>query len=256
MKRISNRFSVFHNRCLGCRAVPLSGAAGTRRQPPRSKAVHRWSATVKTPGRNAPASPIPLEKRCAPGQERLAVARRHHILPRRSRGRMPNSHVQKLSPTPRVRSPWSGGCSRSRRGQRRRYALAFGLMLVAAGATALGAYLIGPVINGLRPGTFPPSPRSRVAAVIFMIKAMAAYGGRSARAHRQPHRRRQSAQDVRAPAAAKCRFLRRSPQLQVHRAAHRRGRSATQALNLLITSIGRDLFTLIGLVAVMAGRTR
>ena len=31
--------------------------------------------------------------------------------------------------------------------QRWRYALAFGLMLLAAGATALGAYLIGPVIN-------------------------------------------------------------------------------------------------------------
>ncbi len=63
-------------------------------------------------------------------------------------------------------------------GQWRRYALAFALMGVAAGATALGAYLIGDVINLAYvdknlPGIFW---LALATAAIFMIKALATYG--------------------------------------------------------------------------------
>src|SRR5712691_11965887 len=63
-------------------------------------------------------------------------------------------------------------------GQRRRYALAFGLMAIAGGSTGLGAYLIGHVINAAYvdknlPGIFWLAFGT---AGIFMIKAMATYG--------------------------------------------------------------------------------
>src|SRR5690349_8188649 len=62
-------------------------------------------------------------------------------------------------------------------GQWRRYALAFGLMGVAAATTALGAFLIGDVINQAYihknlPGIFW---LALATAAIFMIKALATY---------------------------------------------------------------------------------
>ena len=48
------------------------------------------------------------------------------------------------------------------------------------------------------------------------------------------------------------RLLRRPPFVRVHRAAHRRREPREPAsLNLLVTAVGRDLLSLIGLVAVM-----
>src|SRR5262245_30103649 len=63
-------------------------------------------------------------------------------------------------------------------GQWRRYVLAFGLMLIAAGSTALGAYLIGDVINQAYVHKNLPGIiiLALVTAVIFMVKAMATYG--------------------------------------------------------------------------------
>ena len=63
-------------------------------------------------------------------------------------------------------------------GQWRRYALAFGLMGIAAASTALGAYLIGDVINQAYVHKNLPGIiiLAIVTAVIFMIKAMATYG--------------------------------------------------------------------------------
>src|SRR5215475_2895290 len=63
-------------------------------------------------------------------------------------------------------------------GQRSRYALAFGLMGIAASATALGAYLIKDVINLAYvhknlPGIFW---LALATAAIFMLKALATYG--------------------------------------------------------------------------------
>ena len=60
-------------------------------------------------------------------------------------------------------------------GQWRRYALAFGLMGIAAASTALGAYLVGDVINQAYVHKNLPGIiiLALVTAVIFMIKAMA-----------------------------------------------------------------------------------
>ncbi|MFL6798305.1 MAG: ABC transporter ATP-binding protein [Xanthobacteraceae bacterium] len=139
--------------------------------------------------------------------------------------------------------------------QRWSYALAFGLMLVSAGATALGAYLIGPVINAAYVDKDLPSiTRLAIAtALIFMLKAAATYGA-SLRLSRIGNR----------IVADNQRLL--FKRLLQHDLGFFAGRhssefmarlttgaaAATQALNLLLTSIGRDLFTLIGLLAVMA----
>src|SRR6516164_4309029 len=63
-------------------------------------------------------------------------------------------------------------------GQWRRYALAFALMAIAAATTALGAYLIGDVINQAYVHKNLPGiiMLALVTAVIFMIKGMATYG--------------------------------------------------------------------------------
>src|SRR5258708_22644964 len=63
-------------------------------------------------------------------------------------------------------------------GQGRRYALAFALMGVAAGSRALGAYLVGDVINQAYVHKNLPGiiVLALVTAVIFMIKGMATYG--------------------------------------------------------------------------------
>src|SRR3979490_2197611 len=63
-------------------------------------------------------------------------------------------------------------------GQWRRYALAFGLMVVAGGSTGLGAYLIGDVINQAYVHKNLPGivVLALVTAVIFMVKAIATYG--------------------------------------------------------------------------------
>src|SRR5436190_13371575 len=63
-------------------------------------------------------------------------------------------------------------------GQWQRYALAFGLMLVAAASTALGAYLIGDVINQAYVHKNLPGiiVLAFVTAVIFTMKGLATYG--------------------------------------------------------------------------------
>src|SRR6201991_3404980 len=62
--------------------------------------------------------------------------------------------------------------------QRHRYAIAFALMGVGAGGTALGAYLIGDVINAAYVDKNLPAIVSLaiVTAIIFIIKAAATYG--------------------------------------------------------------------------------
>ena len=63
-------------------------------------------------------------------------------------------------------------------GQWRRYALAFALMGIAAASTALGAYLVGDVINQAYVHKNLPGivVLALVTAVIFMIKGIATYG--------------------------------------------------------------------------------
>lgn len=63
-------------------------------------------------------------------------------------------------------------------GQWKRYALAFSMMAVAASMTALGAYLIGDVINAayVDRNLTAIIVLALVTAIIFMIKGMATYG--------------------------------------------------------------------------------
>jgi ATP-binding cassette, subfamily B, bacterial MsbA len=140
-------------------------------------------------------------------------------------------------------------------GQWRRYALAFGLMVIAAGSTALGAYLIGDVINKAYVDKDLPGIiiLALVTAVIFMVKAMSTYGQALMLARI----------GNRIVADNQRRMLAKLLQHNVGFFADRHSSefiarlttgatAASQVLNLLVTSIGRDLASLIGLCAVMA----
>ncbi len=140
-------------------------------------------------------------------------------------------------------------------GQWRRYGLAFGLMAIAALATALGAYLIGDVINQAYVHRNLPGiiVLAFVAAVIFLIKALATYG--------QALTLSRIGNNIVANNQRKMfgRLLehnigffadRHSSEFMARLTTG--AASASHVLNLLITSIGRDLLSLIGLVAVMA----
>ena len=140
-------------------------------------------------------------------------------------------------------------------GQWRRYALAFGLMGIAAASTALGAYLVGDVINQAYVHKNLPGIviLALVTAVIFMIKGMATYGQAVVLARI----------GNRIIADNQQRMFAKLLQHNVGFFADRHSSefmarlttgaaAASNVLNLFITSIGRDLLSLIGLAAVMA----
>ncbi len=140
-------------------------------------------------------------------------------------------------------------------GQWRRYAFAFVLMGIAAVGTALSAYLIGDVINQAYVHRNLPGivVLALVTAVIFMIKAMATYG-----------------QSLTLARIGNRIVADNQRQMFAHLLQHNLGffadrhssefmarlstgaAAASQVLNLLISSIGRDLLSLIALTAVMA----
>jgi len=139
-------------------------------------------------------------------------------------------------------------------GQWRRYALAFGLMGIAAASTALGAYLIGDVINQAYVHKNLPGIiiLALVTAVIFMIKAMATYGqaltlariGNRIVADNQ----RQMFDKLLVENIG---FFSDRHSSEFIARLTTGATAANIVLSLLITSIGRDLSTLIGLFAVM-----
>jgi ATP-binding cassette subfamily B protein len=140
-------------------------------------------------------------------------------------------------------------------GQWRRYALAFGMMGIAAASTALGAYLVGDVINQAYVHKNLPGIiiLALVTAVIFMVKAMATYGQAVALARIgnniiADNQRRMFAKLLQQNVS----FFgdRHSSEFMARLTTG--AAAASQVLNLLITSIGRDLLSLIGLAAVMA----
>ena len=140
-------------------------------------------------------------------------------------------------------------------GQWRRYALAFGLMVIAAGSTALGAYLIGDVINQAYVHKNLPGIiiLALVTAVIFMIKAMATYGqalmlARIGNRIVADNQRWMFAKLLQHNVGF---FADRHSSEFIARLTTGAA-AASQVLNLLIASIGRDLASLIGLCAVMA----
>ena len=136
----------------------------------------------------------------------------------------------------------------------RRYAFAFTLMAVSAGCTALSAYLIGDVINQAYvnhnlAGIFM---LGGVTAALFAIKGLATYG-HSVMLSQIGNR---IVADNQRSVFAKLLneglgFFsdRHSTEFIARLSAG--AAAATQVINLLITSLGRDLLSLIGLVTVM-----
>lgn len=139
-------------------------------------------------------------------------------------------------------------------GQWRRYAIAFTLMGLGAGATALCAYLVGNVINAAyvdrdMPGIFW---LALLTAALFLIKSLAVYG----------HTVMMSQIGNRIIALNQRRMFdavitqnlaffseRHSSEFMARLTTG--AAAASTVINLLITSIGRDFLSLIGLVAVM-----
>jgi ATP-binding cassette, subfamily B, bacterial MsbA len=142
-------------------------------------------------------------------------------------------------------------------GQWRRYLLAFGMMGVAAGMTALGAYLIGDVINQAYvhknlPGIFW---LALATAAIFMVKALATYGSSLtlARIGNRIIAQNQSKMFARLLQHNLAFFAERHSSEFMARLTTGAA-AASQVLNLLVTAIGRDLLSLIGLATVMAAQ--
>ncbi|MBZ0148421.1 MAG: ABC transporter ATP-binding protein/permease [Pseudorhodoplanes sp.] len=135
-----------------------------------------------------------------------------------------------------------------------KYSVAFALMAIAAGCTALVAYLMGTVVNEAYVNRSFPGIVSLglLTMAIFAVKGAATYGhavmlsriGNSIIAQNQQRMfdrlMRQSLGFFAARHSSE--FLAR---------LSTGANSATQVLNLLVTAIGRDFLSLIGLIAVM-----
>jgi ABC-type multidrug transport system fused ATPase/permease subunit len=136
----------------------------------------------------------------------------------------------------------------------RRYAIAFTLMGIAAGATALSAYLIGNVINEAYINkNFPGIVfLGGVTAVLFITKGLATYG-HSVVLSRIGNRI--VADNQRAVFAKLLNegldFYSNRHSTEFITRLTTGAAAATQVINLLISSVGRDIMTLIGLLAVM-----
>src|SRR6266550_7657927 len=140
-------------------------------------------------------------------------------------------------------------------GQWRHYALAFALMGVAAASTALGAYLVGDVINQAYVHKNLPGIviLALVTAVIFMIKGMATYGqavmlARIGNGIIAENQRRMFAKLLQHNVG----FFADRHSSEFMARLNTGAAAASHVLNLLITAFGRDLLSLVALVAVMA----
>jgi ATP-binding cassette subfamily B protein len=139
-------------------------------------------------------------------------------------------------------------------GQWKRYAVAFVLMAVAAGATAASAWLVGNVINAAY--VYRNVERIVTMALLtgglFFIKAMASYGHTVllAKIGNRIVAQNQTAM-FNALITQNVSFFsdRHSSEFIARMTAG--ASAATQVINLMITAVGRDLMSLIALLAVM-----
>jgi ATP-binding cassette, subfamily B, bacterial MsbA len=139
-------------------------------------------------------------------------------------------------------------------GQWKRYAVAFVLMAVAAGATAASAWLVGNVINA----AYVYRNVNRIVGMalltggLFFIKAMASYGHTLllAKIGNRIVAQNQTAM-FNALITQNVSFFsdRHSSEFIARMTAG--ANAATQVINLMITAVGRDLLSLIALLAVM-----
>ncbi len=139
-------------------------------------------------------------------------------------------------------------------GQWKRYAVAFALMAVAAGATALSAYLIGNVINAAYVDKNLPGiiVLALVTAVLFLVKALATYG-HTVMLSRIGNRiiALNQRQMFNALINQNVAFFSERHSSEFMARLTTGAAAASQVINMLVTAIGRDLFTLLGLLAVM-----
>jgi subfamily B ATP-binding cassette protein MsbA len=136
----------------------------------------------------------------------------------------------------------------------RKYAIAFVLMAVSAGCTAFSAYLIGDVINQAYVNHNLPGIiiLGGITVVLFTLKGLATYG-HSVMLSRIGNRI--VADNQRAVFAKLLNeglsFFSDRHSTEFIARLSTGAAACTQVINLLITSLGRDLLSLIGLVTVM-----
>ncbi|MFY9686701.1 MAG: ABC transporter ATP-binding protein [Pseudolabrys sp.] len=136
----------------------------------------------------------------------------------------------------------------------RKYAIAFVLMAVAAGCTAFSAYLIGDVINQAYVNRNLPGiiVLGAITVVLFSVKGLATYG-HSVMLSRIGNRI--VADNQRAVFSKLLNeglgFFSDRHSTEFIARLSTGAAAATQVINLLITSVGRDLLSLIGLITVM-----
>lgn len=136
----------------------------------------------------------------------------------------------------------------------RKYVVAFVLMAVSAGCTAFSAYLIGDVINQAYVNRNLPGivTLGFVTAALFAVKGIATYG-HSVMLSRIGNRivaNNQRAVFSKLLSEGLNFFSDRHSTEFIARLSTGAA-AATQVINLLITSVGRDLLSLIGLITVM-----
>src|SRR5262249_35684825 len=135
-----------------------------------------------------------------------------------------------------------------------KYALAFVLMAIAAGCTALSAYLIGNVINQayVNHNLTGIITLGAATVVLFTTKGIATYGqtvmlSRIGNRIIADNQRAVFAKLVNESLA----FFSKRHSTEFIARLSAGATAATQVINLIITSLGRDLLSLIGLVTVM-----
>jgi subfamily B ATP-binding cassette protein MsbA len=139
-------------------------------------------------------------------------------------------------------------------GQWRRYALAFLLMGVAAACTAIPVYLIADLVNmaNIQHNFLGVVALGSGAAMIFALKGGATYGQSVILSRIANHIIAQNQRRLFSKLLDESLGFFSDRHSSEFAARLMTGASAaTQVLNLLITSVGRDLFSLIGLVGVM-----
>jgi len=138
--------------------------------------------------------------------------------------------------------------------QWRRYAVALALMAVSAGATALCAYLIGDVINAAYVDKNLPAivGIALLAATVFAVKGIATYGHSVMLAqigNRIVAQNQRRLFDSLINQNIGFFSDRHSSEFMARLTTG--ATAASNVINLLVTAVGRDLLTLIGLVSVM-----
>jgi ATP-binding cassette subfamily B protein len=136
----------------------------------------------------------------------------------------------------------------------KQYAVAFALMAVAAGATALGAYLIGNVINAAYVDKNLPGiiALALVTAVLFLVKALSTYG-QSVMLSRIGNRivALNQRQMFEALIRQNIAFFAERHSSEFLARVTVGAQAASTVINLVVNAVGRDLLSLFGLLAVM-----